>query len=159
MSLEFDIGRHCCADNCRQLDFLPTICDECHLAFCQEHSTPQTHMCSKLDEIEARNQKALICKKCSTPYSSLLGHSCASSRSSKKRLCYYPKCKERGIIVEGKNQKIPKTDSFFLVFFCLNFNWNIIFYPLHFIMKISLQSCQSIFFHHILIHFPCYFYI
>ena len=40
------LGRHCALDSCHRLDFLPFDCSLCHLSFCLDHRTPQTHSCT-----------------------------------------------------------------------------------------------------------------
>lgn len=43
MSEILDIGKHC--DYCRQLDFLPFVCDACKQVFCASHRTQLEHHC------------------------------------------------------------------------------------------------------------------
>ncbi|XP_067929857.1 AN1-type zinc finger protein 1-like [Watersipora subatra] len=45
---ELDIGKHCSLASCKQLDFLPFICDGCGLVFCKEHQVRDKHSCDKL---------------------------------------------------------------------------------------------------------------
>ncbi|KAJ1192791.1 hypothetical protein NDU88_002097 [Pleurodeles waltl] len=45
---ELDIGHHCEADHCSQLDFLPFICDGCSRVFCLKHRSRTSHECSEV---------------------------------------------------------------------------------------------------------------
>ncbi|KAM4705909.1 AN1-type zinc finger protein 1 [Rhinophrynus dorsalis] len=42
---ELDIGQHCDAEHCGQLDFLPFVCDGCSRVFCLEHRSRDSHGC------------------------------------------------------------------------------------------------------------------
>ena len=42
---EFDIGKHCSMESCKQLDFLPVECDKCGLIFCKIHYAYVAHNC------------------------------------------------------------------------------------------------------------------
>jgi len=43
--MEFNIGKHCSLQECKQLDFLPFECDACKKIFCLEHRTSEAHKC------------------------------------------------------------------------------------------------------------------
>ncbi|KAG8441891.1 hypothetical protein GDO86_010899 [Hymenochirus boettgeri] len=45
---ELDIGQHCSAEHCGQLDFLPFQCDACSQVFCLEHRSKESHSCSQV---------------------------------------------------------------------------------------------------------------
>ncbi|XP_018905388.2 AN1-type zinc finger protein 1 [Bemisia tabaci] len=48
--MEFpNLGAQCAVPTCKQLNFLPTECDHCHLAFCGEHSFVDHHGCTKFE--------------------------------------------------------------------------------------------------------------
>ncbi|XP_069477377.1 AN1-type zinc finger protein 1 [Ambystoma mexicanum] len=42
---ELDIGQHCGAEHCNQLDFLPFVCDGCSGVFCLQHRSRASHGC------------------------------------------------------------------------------------------------------------------
>ncbi|KAG8167659.1 hypothetical protein KVR01_003348 [Diaporthe batatas] len=41
------IGKHCEAEYCNQLDFLPFYCQSCEKTFCLDHRTESAHKCAK----------------------------------------------------------------------------------------------------------------
>ncbi|KAI5854281.1 hypothetical protein BZA05DRAFT_393740 [Tricharina praecox] len=41
------IGSHCDIDTCKQLDFLPFVCESCKGTFCLDHRTETAHSCKK----------------------------------------------------------------------------------------------------------------
>jgi len=41
------IGSHCDIDTCKQLDFLPFLCESCKGTFCLDHRTETAHSCKK----------------------------------------------------------------------------------------------------------------
>ncbi|XP_062918062.1 AN1-type zinc finger protein 1 isoform X2 [Mobula hypostoma] len=43
---ELEIGKHCTVQHCRQLDFLPFVCDACSGTYCLEHRNKDAHGCS-----------------------------------------------------------------------------------------------------------------
>ena len=53
----FDTGTHCQLTTCKNLDFLPFVCDKCSLVFCSEHRTPLSHNCSNLTPKESTDLK------------------------------------------------------------------------------------------------------
>ncbi|GAA5872343.1 hypothetical protein JCM1840_004133 [Sporobolomyces johnsonii] len=62
-----DIGRHCSAEGCHQLDFLPFNCPSCELPFCAEHWRPPSgHTCTKYDP-RLFDNRVPSCPLCSTP--------------------------------------------------------------------------------------------
>ncbi|ELU06762.1 hypothetical protein CAPTEDRAFT_104642 [Capitella teleta] len=46
---ELDIGAHCTAPHCHQLDFLPIKCFLCEQIFCKIHAAYENHKCPKFD--------------------------------------------------------------------------------------------------------------
>nr|XP_043636687.1 zinc finger AN1 and C2H2 domain-containing stress-associated protein 16 [Erigeron canadensis] len=40
-----NLGKQCCVDDCKLIDFLPFSCDSCHKVFCLEHRGYSTHQC------------------------------------------------------------------------------------------------------------------
>jgi len=45
--MEFsELGKHCSKDLCKQIDFLPFECKECHQIFCKDHFPLSAHPCS-----------------------------------------------------------------------------------------------------------------
>ena len=51
-------GSHCALPDCKQLDFLPFVCEFCKKTYCKVH---RTHGCKQ--ESEAEN-KAIVCPVC-----------------------------------------------------------------------------------------------
>ncbi|NXB18058.1 ZFAN1 protein, partial [Rhagologus leucostigma] len=49
---ELEVGQHCGVPECRQLDFLPFVCDGCSGVFCLQHRSRDAHGCS---EVNIRN--------------------------------------------------------------------------------------------------------
>ncbi|XP_074997695.1 AN1-type zinc finger protein 1 isoform X2 [Calonectris borealis] len=49
---ELALGQHCGVADCRQLDFLPFVCDGCSGVFCLQHRSRDAHGCS---EVNIRN--------------------------------------------------------------------------------------------------------
>ncbi|KAH8764265.1 AN1-like zinc finger protein [Diaporthe sp. PMI_573] len=41
------VGKHCEAEYCNQLDFLPFYCQSCEKTFCLDHRTESAHKCAK----------------------------------------------------------------------------------------------------------------
>ncbi|XP_053103168.1 AN1-type zinc finger protein 1 isoform X4 [Hemicordylus capensis] len=62
---ELEIGQHCGIEQCRQLDFLPFVCDGCSGVFCLEHRSRTAHDCSevnlKTEEVKPDNHKFFMC--------------------------------------------------------------------------------------------------
>lgn len=80
------LGRHCEADFCGQLDFLPFRCDSCHHTYCLDHRSETAHKCSHAGEWARNRRKAQF------------SSSSTGSFSSKPTLatstqCSEPKCK------------------------------------------------------------------
>ena len=42
-----NLGRHCSAPDCHQLDFLPFQCKHCSATFCKEHFNADLHSCER----------------------------------------------------------------------------------------------------------------
>lgn len=63
--MEFpDLGKHCCEETCRQLDFLPLKCDACGELFCKDHLTYSRHKCSSAYK---KDVQVPVCPLCNTP--------------------------------------------------------------------------------------------
>ncbi|GCB69915.1 AN1-type zinc finger protein 1 isoform X2 [Scyliorhinus torazame] len=45
---ELEVGQHCEQQHCRQLDFLPFVCDRCSGIYCLEHRSKDAHDCSEV---------------------------------------------------------------------------------------------------------------
>ncbi|XP_077208147.1 AN1-type zinc finger protein 1 [Paroedura picta] len=62
---ELEIGRHCAVEGCRQLDFLPFVCDGCSQVFCLQHRSRSAHGCSevnlKSEEVKPDLHKSFLC--------------------------------------------------------------------------------------------------
>ncbi|XP_041046449.1 AN1-type zinc finger protein 1 isoform X3 [Carcharodon carcharias] len=43
---ELEVGQQCVVQHCRQLDFLPFVCDGCSGIYCLEHRSKDAHHCS-----------------------------------------------------------------------------------------------------------------
>ncbi|GMH32805.1 hypothetical protein BSKO_00639 [Bryopsis sp. KO-2023] len=56
-----DIGQHCSAAGCGQIDFLPFKCDCCSRTFCLEHRTYESHKCPNAG---SRQTEAFVCPLC-----------------------------------------------------------------------------------------------
>ncbi|NXG96971.1 ZFAN1 protein, partial [Loxia leucoptera] len=46
---ELEVGQHCGVPECRQLDFLPFVCDGCSGIFCLQHRSRDAHGCSEVN--------------------------------------------------------------------------------------------------------------
>ncbi|XP_025025144.1 AN1-type zinc finger protein 1 isoform X2 [Python bivittatus] len=53
---ELDIGKHCGVEECKQLDFLPFVCDGCSGVFCIQHRSRPAHGCSEAN-LKNKNMK------------------------------------------------------------------------------------------------------
>jgi len=42
----FAVGTHCQLMSCNRLDYLPWTCDRCKLKFCEDHRSPDSHLCA-----------------------------------------------------------------------------------------------------------------
>ncbi|KAJ6846821.1 zinc finger AN1 and C2H2 domain-containing stress-associated protein 16-like [Iris pallida] len=56
-----DLGKHCSADGCKLIDFLPFDCDKCRKVFCVEHRSYTTHQCPNATQ---QDVMVLICPLC-----------------------------------------------------------------------------------------------
>ncbi|XP_015439386.1 PREDICTED: AN1-type zinc finger protein 1-like isoform X1 [Dufourea novaeangliae] len=49
--MEFpDLGERCSIQDCKQLNFLPFVCNHCHNIFCKEHFHIATHKCTGIQD-------------------------------------------------------------------------------------------------------------
>lgn len=55
------LGKHCTLQECRQIDWMPIECKYCHLVFCAEHFSIDSHHCKEVDK---HFNKVLICPVC-----------------------------------------------------------------------------------------------
>uniref|UniRef100_A0A1W7RBE7 ZFAND1 protein n=1 Tax=Agkistrodon contortrix contortrix TaxID=8713 RepID=A0A1W7RBE7_AGKCO len=53
---ELEIGQHCGVEECKQLDFLPFVCDGCSGVFCIQHRSRSAHSCSEAN-LKNKNMK------------------------------------------------------------------------------------------------------
>ncbi|XP_044279833.1 AN1-type zinc finger protein 1 [Varanus komodoensis] len=62
---ELEIGKHCDVKNCRQLDFLPFVCDGCSGVFCLQHRSRAAHSCSEANlksvDVKPDHHKSFLC--------------------------------------------------------------------------------------------------
>ncbi len=60
-----NLGKHCSAADCQQLDFLPFECKHCTSVFCKEHFPLEAHSCSSKTSVtvteKRRNQDVYAC--------------------------------------------------------------------------------------------------
>ncbi|XP_006009269.1 AN1-type zinc finger protein 1 [Latimeria chalumnae] len=70
---ELDIGKQCSVGDCKQLDFLPLICDGCSQVFCLEHRSRDSHSCSEVS----------------------LNKGCVKSTEKTSYLCTYKECRTK----------------------------------------------------------------
>ncbi|KAI3410126.1 AN1-type zinc finger protein 2A [Globodera pallida] len=94
-----EAGKHCTVPECRQLDYLPIICDACSRILCKQHRTYDAHGCT---EAYKKNMQFPLCPLCQQPVSIKRGEmpdlrvnehierDCRSDLARKKR--FAPKC-------------------------------------------------------------------
>ncbi|XP_022160548.1 AN1-type zinc finger protein 1-like [Myzus persicae] len=86
--MEFpDFGKQCANKDCKQLDFLPVKCNNCHALFCKDHSRFDNHQCVPIectndlgpklettwfkctfDSCMSKNPCEMLCPKCDKHY-------------------------------------------------------------------------------------------
>ncbi len=107
--MEFpELGAQCAWQSCRQLDFLPVMCDGCKEKFCNEHWTYEGHECPKK---RLKDVQVPVCPLCDKPVpskpgavpdeavSAHLDRDCkAESRQKRSPRCSMAKCKTRELI-------------------------------------------------------------
>uniref|UniRef100_U5ES23 AN1-type domain-containing protein n=1 Tax=Corethrella appendiculata TaxID=1370023 RepID=U5ES23_9DIPT len=107
--MEFpELGKHCSAELCNKLDFLPVKCDACLQNFCSDHFSYQKHMCSTAHQ---KDVQVPICPLCSEPVPTprdvsadlTVGrHIDQFCRSEKKKIytnrCSFKNCKTKELI-------------------------------------------------------------
>jgi predicted nucleic acid binding AN1-type Zn finger protein len=101
-----DFGKHCSANECKQLDFLPVICDACKQPFCVNHFQYVNHSCTKAIN---KDRQVPVCPLCSKPVpiapgrspdeviSSHLDNNCANP-SKRSFPCELKGCKKREFV-------------------------------------------------------------
>jgi len=60
--MQEDVGSHCSFAYCKQLDFLPFLCNGCGRLFCRIHRRPDDHKCSAASTAIA--EETVICRRC-----------------------------------------------------------------------------------------------
>ncbi|GJN03031.1 hypothetical protein PR202_ga20430 [Eleusine coracana subsp. coracana] len=99
-----DLGAHCDAADCNQLDFLPFVCDGCDRVFCLDHRTYRAHGCAKAAD---NGRTVVICEACGAAIERMPGQdddrailnahaksrSCDPAKKRKPR-CPVRRCKE-----------------------------------------------------------------
>lgn len=82
------VGKHCEAEYCNQLDFLPFLCQSCNHTYCLDHRTETAHKCAHAGAWAERKRLA-----------SLQKHSIGGDRVLRDRVaekdCASPQCKTR----------------------------------------------------------------
>ena len=63
MAVLSDQGKHCAVDLCRQNDFLPFTCDQCHEVFCINHFRYGDHSCPHAAGLDNRVLLCPLCQK------------------------------------------------------------------------------------------------
>jgi predicted nucleic acid binding AN1-type Zn finger protein len=56
-----NVGATCALSSCRQRDFLPFSCTNCHQKFCLDHRTPASHHCFALEASSANTAECPVC--------------------------------------------------------------------------------------------------
>jgi len=110
--MEFlNLGKHCQAKSCKQLDFLPFKCELCSGTFCLDHRKFELHSCPNV-HLKKEKQSPPICPMCTEPVACLEGQNrddvvwqhiqdgCAEGvkRKQKKGKCHVKKCKDVPVI-------------------------------------------------------------
>ncbi|PHH83505.1 hypothetical protein CDD82_56 [Ophiocordyceps australis] len=80
------VGKHCQYEYCRQLDFLPFVCQSCSKTFCLDHRTEMAHECSKAGAWAERRRKAQL----SQPF---IGQGKMVHDRVSQKPCASPECK------------------------------------------------------------------
>lgn len=108
--MEFpNTGEQCFINDCKQLDFLPFVCEHCQLIFCKEHFHPGSHKCPNfVDKVKTVQEKILsfICSHDSCEEKSVIEMPCVKC---KQHFCLghrYHGCLE--IDEQVKSQKLKK---------------------------------------------------
>ncbi|XP_015787530.1 AN1-type zinc finger protein 2A [Tetranychus urticae] len=112
--MEFpDLGKHCSDLSCKQLDFLPVVCDACNKVFCLNHYKYEDHSCAHSHQ---RDNQVPVCPLCNKPVPLRKGESpdlrvnqhiedeCQDGRALKKRStiyknrCTFERCKQKELV-------------------------------------------------------------
>ncbi|XP_062513604.1 AN1-type zinc finger protein 2A-like isoform X2 [Corticium candelabrum] len=107
--MEFpELGSQCAVQTCRQLDFLPNVCDTCHGVFCHEHSRYEDHQCG---EAYLKDVRVPICPLCDKPVpvrrgedpnikvNEHISQDCHSEKAGKiSSRCSFPGCKGKELV-------------------------------------------------------------
>ncbi|KAK9157865.1 hypothetical protein Scep_004439 [Stephania cephalantha] len=101
-----DLGKHCFAEDCNLIDFLPFTCDRCNQVFCLEHRSYTKHGCPNANR---QDVTVVICPLCAKgvrlipdedpniTWESHVNTDCDPSnyeKATKKKKCPVPGCRE-----------------------------------------------------------------
>ncbi|XP_071520153.1 AN1-type zinc finger protein 2A-like [Panulirus ornatus] len=102
------IGTHCSEPTCRQLDFLPIICNLCKKEFCVDHHKYESHNCTESYKADVQ---VPICPLCNQPVPSKRGqppdlavndHMENNCKNKKKKIytnkCSAARCKTKEVV-------------------------------------------------------------
>ncbi|KAK4481705.1 hypothetical protein RD792_012614 [Penstemon davidsonii] len=101
-----NLGKHCCVEDCRLVDFLPFTCDCCHQVFCLDHRSYSRHQCPKANKNDVTVAICPLCAKGvrlipeedpNITWESHVNIECDPSnyeKATKKRKCPVLRCKE-----------------------------------------------------------------
>ncbi|KAE9553159.1 hypothetical protein FO519_003638 [Halicephalobus sp. NKZ332] len=102
-----NFGKHCSAETCNQLDFLPVICDACRKSFCVKHFRYETHGCT---QGFLKDKQVPVCPVCEKPVavpggrspdeavSIHLDNNCDASAKKTSFPCELKGCKKREFV-------------------------------------------------------------
>ncbi|XP_033105974.1 AN1-type zinc finger protein 2A-like [Anneissia japonica] len=99
------LGKHCSENSCKQLDFLPMICDACNEVFCKDHIIYSKHSCPSSYKKDIQVPVCPLCnkpvpgKRGEAPDIAVSGHidrDCQSDPAVKKRKVYANRCNVKG---------------------------------------------------------------
>jgi AN1-type zinc finger protein 1 len=85
--MEFpETGKRCSMKDCKLLDFLPFVCEQCQDTFCKEHFNMESHDCLKTENLKstAEQSASFLCSKESCKASSPVEMLCVKC---KKHFC------------------------------------------------------------------------
>ncbi|WKY09024.1 hypothetical protein Q1695_001853 [Nippostrongylus brasiliensis] len=107
-----NLGRHCDAELCNLLDFLPVRCDACSGTFCLSHFTYESHNCKN---VYKKDVQVPICPLCDKPVPTPKGvspdvqvneHILNNCASNQKKKIFSNKCSVQGC---KKKELVPIT--------------------------------------------------
>ncbi|XP_065560996.1 AN1-type zinc finger protein 1-like [Artemia franciscana] len=62
-----DLGKHCGLGSCKQIDFLPILCNFCQTYFCKEHIFTDDHLCKAVNSSAPKVLGKIGTHECSFP--------------------------------------------------------------------------------------------